>query len=620
MAMLDRVLGTSGPPAAATESPRHATPRRRTLAVLAVSERDEYFRVRDLDLRSALLDALLARVRDRLGEDEWVRVDPDRATLVLDLPAARPAWVRRRLNELTVSLAQTPVVLDDGSTHSMDVGIGWDVVVASRVDDDILSSVAAAAHDAVRQRDLDAKQFRNPRRGATSTNLLWQQIVGSYALALFLPFFLLVGLALVGLDLGSVAYWTAVAVLAATAAMLWSETFHALDPVQPPAAPEGPPPAASAVIAAYLPNEAETIVETLRSFLDHDYPGPLQVVLAYNTPRALPVEAELAEMAAQDRRLLLLPVPDSTSKAQNVNAALRHVTGEFVGVFDADHHPMPGAFDRAARWLSGGWDVVQGHCVIRNGDETALTRVVAVEFEQIYAVSHPGRAVQQGFGIFGGSNGYWRTQALRELRMRGSRLTEDIDASIRAVGSGLRIASDPGLVSYELAPVTVRSLWGQRLRWAQGWFQVSMSSVLAQVGNPLLTRRQRFGMFLLLGWREAMPWFSTLPVAVLAYLLWRDGSLSLTSPLFLLTTLYTLLAGPVQALAAYRLAAPAVRRHPWWFVGYALASLLVYSEAKNAASRVAHLKHLRGERQWVVTARQVAAPAAPEPVGARRAG
>ena len=41
----------------------------------------------------------------------------------------------------------------------------------------------------------------------------------------------------------------------------------------------------------------------------------------------------------------------------------RHVRGEFVGVFDADHHPEPGAFQRAWRWLaSTGTDVVQGHC------------------------------------------------------------------------------------------------------------------------------------------------------------------------------------------------------------------------------------------------------------------
>ena len=104
---------------------------------------------------------------------------------------------------------------------------------------------------------------------------------------------------------------------------------------------------AVAVIAAYLPNEADTVVDTLRAFLDQEYAGGLQVVLAYNTPRPLRVEAELEAMADGNPDLTLLKVDDSTSKAQNVNAALRVVEGEFVGIFDADHHPMPGAFERA---------------------------------------------------------------------------------------------------------------------------------------------------------------------------------------------------------------------------------------------------------------------------------
>lgn len=615
MALLDRAFGV---PVDETTHPgtRRAFARKRVVAVMAVSDRDEHFRVRDLRLRDALVEAVLDRIAGELTAGELVSMDAERGALVLELPTARPSAVRHRLNHLARHVARDPLPIGDGTRHALDVGVGWDVVVGPAAP--ALDPIFAAAHDAVRQRDLDAKQFRDPRRFWSGLRTVGSQIAASYAIALLVPFALLVGLNLLGLDLGPAAYWFAVATLAVTSALMWSESLFALDPPQPPDEPEGPAPRASAVIAAYLPNESETIVETLRHFLAQDYSGRLQVLLAYNTPHRLPVEDDLTALAATDPRLQLLRVHDSTSKAQNVNAALRHVTGEFVGIFDADHHPMPGAFDRARRWLAGGYDVVQGHCVIRNGDESALTRLVAVEFEQIYAVSHPGRSVQHGFGIFGGSNGYWRTSALRELRMRGSRLTEDIDISIRAVGSGLRIASDPGLVSLELAPVTIRSLWSQRLRWAQGWFQVSATSVSAQVVNPLLTTRQKLGMFALLGWREAMPWFATLPLPVMAYLFWRDGAVSLSSPLFLLTTLYTVLAGPVQALTAWRLAVPRLRTHPRWFAFYAVMTILVYSEAKNVAARVAQLKHLRGERQWVVTPRadgpRHAAPRSPRRV------
>ena len=46
--------------------------------------------------------------------------------------------------------------------------------------------------------------------------------------------------------------------------------------------------------------------------------------------------------------------------------------------------------------------------------------------------------------------------------MHGSMLTEDIDSALRVLAAGAKIASDPALVSYELAPTTRRALWKQR--------------------------------------------------------------------------------------------------------------------------------------------------------------
>ncbi|RYJ04615.1 MAG: glycosyltransferase, partial [Actinomycetales bacterium] len=375
-----------------------------------------------------------------------------------------------------------------------------------------------------------------------------------------------------------------------------------LDPARPPV-PSRPAPRATAIIAAYLPNEADTIVETVHSFLAQEYSGGLQVVLAYNTPIRLEIEDELAALDREHPGLVVLKVPDSTSKAQNVNAALRVADGEFVGIFDADHHPMTGAFDRAWAWLDDGADVVQGHCVIRNGEDSALAKLVAVEFEQIYAVAHPGRATLFGFGIFGGSNGYWRASALERIRLRGPYLTEDIEASVRVLEAGGRIVNDPGLVSRELAPETPKALWNQRMRWAQGWFQVSVRHFWSVLGSPVLSLRQRIGVAYLLGWRELYPWLALLAWPLLAFYAWRDGGLDLSSPMFLLLTLFTAVSGPLQTLAAWRLAEPEVRRHRRWFVGAALANLFFYTELKNVVNRVAQLKQLRGERRWVVTPR-----------------
>ncbi len=362
----------------------------------------------------------------------------------------------------------------------------------------------------------------------------------------------------------------------------------------------------TAVIAAYLPNEHETILETVRAFLACE-PDGLQVIVAYNTPVELPVEETLRIMAERDPRLLAVKVKHSTSKAQNVNAVIALAEGEVIGIFDADHQPMPGAFRRAGLWIDAGYDVVQGRCVVRNGQEGLVQRTVAVEFDSIYGVSHPGRAALHGFGIFGGSNGYWRADLLHRVRMQGAMLTEDIDSSIRCLLAGAHLAYDPGIVSRELAPATWSALWRQRLRWAQGWFQVTRRHGWRFVDNPTLSLQQRFGLAFLLRWREVQPWIVQLVLPLMVFWLWQNNwSLSEVTDtnLLLLATTLVLSTAPGQTLFAWLRAGPTTRKHPWWFIGYLFVGALFYGEWRNLVARTAHLRELLGVSEWAITPRR----------------
>lgn len=432
------------------------------------------------------------------------------------------------------------------------------------------------------------------------------QIFATVIIGIIFPFVVYVLFDRAGIDVASAVCLVVVAAIFLTATLIWIEGFMALGPKRPPAPRRGPHPPATAVIAAYLPNEASTVLQTVEAFLKIDYPGPLQVILAYNTPKPLPVESRLKEIAASNSRFHPYKVVGSTSKAQNINAALANVTGEIMGVFDADHHPEPDCFRRAWRWIGGGYDVVQGHCVIRNGGESLVTKTVAVEFESIYAVSHPGRSRFHQFGIFGGSNGYWRTDVLRKVRMHGFMLTEDIDSSLRLTESGGSIASDPALLSRELAPTTLVALWNQRMRWAQGWFQVSRKHFLRSLRSTSLTIQQKLGIVFLLAWRELYPWVSLQILPLFAFFAYRSGGVSGSAflvPVFLVSSLYTLSVSPGQTYFAYRLAAPEIRKHKLWFISYLFFSTFLYSEMKNTISRVAQIKELSGDQQWTVTPR-----------------
>ncbi|GAA2722908.1 response regulator [Cellulomonas aerilata] len=596
------------------------------VAVIDVEERASlrrrFGRTADDELAAQAVTVLQAHLQelDLVGRDDEGRF------LVL-LPETPAAGVPARLGAVTDGLVAAAFSVG-GEPVSLTPVVGWAefgaVPGADGGDEpDRLVARAALAQDAARGHldlqpvawtpELEAT-VRPSRHAAPSWTARLRtplQIVATYLVGWLVPFAVYLGLYRLGIDVATPVYVAIVVALLVTGASIWMEGFLALDPDRPPRTPGAPEPRASAVIAAYLPNEAATVVETVEAFLRTDYPD-LQVVLAYNTPRAMPVEAALQAIAERDARFLPLRVEGSTSKAQNVNAALARVRGEFVGVFDADHHPAPDAFSRAWRWLSNGYDVVQGHCVVRNGDASWVARTVAVEFESIYAVSHPGRARLHGFGVFGGSNGYWRTDRLRAIRMHGFMLTEDIDSSLRVVEGGGRIANDPALVSRELAPTTAGQLWNQRMRWAQGWFQVSLKHLRRGWASPHLSLRQKSGMTFLLGWRELYPWLSVQMVPLIAFLAVREGGvgrLDWLITLFILTTLFTMSVGPGQVVFAKRLAVPEIRRRHGWFWFYLLVASLAYTEWKNVIARVAQLKELVGERQWKVTPR-AAGPAA----------
>jgi GGDEF domain-containing protein len=569
-------------------------------------------------LGSRARDELLAQIVQAIEVDgrKLDVVGLSRGQLALLLPGTPPTGAQVRLERLSRKLYEQEFTVG-GDRRRFTPALGYVTSAPGVAAEELKDRAWTALMYATEQLDLYPTRWRPElsraedsiqssglrerlNRLRTPLQVTFQQLLCFGVPLLF--YFAMDGL---GIDVTGAVYLVVVGALALTALSIIAESAAAAKRVEPPPLDDRAPPPASAIIAAYLPNEAETVVETVETFLRQDYPD-LQIILAYNTPRPLPVEAKLHEIAARDTRFEPLRVEGSASKAQNVNAALARVRGEFVGIFDADHHPAPGSFRRAWRWLAAEADVVQGHCVVRNGAEKTLTRLVAAEFEAMYAVTHPGRARLHGFGIFGGSNGYWRREMIERTRMRSFMLTEDIDSSLRVIRAGGRIVSDRGLVSTELAPDRVAALWNQRMRWAQGWSQVALRHLRAALRSPELTLRQRLGCLHLLGWRELFPWLSLQTLAILAFWLLRgDPTVDWFVPVFVATTLLTFSAGPVQAWTAWRLSHPSVGRHKAWFVLYGLGSQLFYAEFKNVMARTAHIKEAMRERKWKVTPRAI---------------
>jgi len=147
-----------------------------------------------------------------------------------------------------------------------------------------------------------------------STSRLRVITVATFIAPLLIPFLVYFALARHNIDPTWPIYIAVVLVLLVVAASTLVEARIAVKP-DAPAAHLDTYPHATAVIAAYLPNEADVILDTLTAFEQLDYPGRLDVVLAYNTTP----ETRLLEGTIQDRflRVQMLRV-DSGSKAENV--------------------------------------------------------------------------------------------------------------------------------------------------------------------------------------------------------------------------------------------------------------------------------------------------------------
>jgi cellulose synthase/poly-beta-1,6-N-acetylglucosamine synthase-like glycosyltransferase len=274
------------------------------------------------------------------------------------------------------------------------------------------------------------------------------------------------------------------------------------------------------VIVAYLPNEKDIILDRINYAVEKIlYPhDKLRINIVYNTPTPIePLETELRNLDRKFRHLRVIKAPRSKSKADNVNYYLSlNIETDVIAIFDCDHYPHP----HAVRWAAERFaqdkkkkvDIVQGRCVVFNAASTFLAGMIACEFDKIYAVSHPGRSALWGFGLFCGSNGFWRAPLLRDIQMDGSMLTEDIDSALRAFAKGANTVHDLNVVSYELAPTTIQSFWKQRLRWAQGWAQASLRHVRMTYNKPVEGKRQlkaRLGILSLLAIRETSYYFIT---------------------------------------------------------------------------------------------------------------
>lgn len=384
-------------------------------------------------------------------------------------------------------------------------------------------------------------------------------------------------------------HWFLSILYTATAAAVLIETVSGVPARQESDYLDAPLYPCTALIVAYLPNEADIVIDTLRHFRDlGEYE---QILLAYNTPKTLPVESEIGAMAGIES----VRVPDSHSKAENINYALKHYVGcGMVAIFDTDHRPEPGGVAMASYWLRRGYAAVQGRCLIRGQRRDRLSGTVGVEFDSMYRLLHNSRFNLIGTGIFGGSNCYWSTSAIAEHKLRPV-LTEDIDLSLRAILAGEKIAYDPNIRSSEEAPYTVQSLWKQRVRWAMGWAQCTAWHTVPLLRSKYLRWWQKAYWFYQLPYREA---FTVLAFSIYFVLAVPHQA---SSGFFLGSAEFGVMTAALGAIVIrFSASTPPGYRSDWLLF---LATFIPYSAFKSLVSVMAWTRLIVRDKRWQCTQR-----------------
>ena len=366
---------------------------------------------------------------------------------------------------------------------------------------------------------------------------------------------------------------------------------------EPPALPEFP------LVSLIVPchNEGENVRETVRYLAAQDYPN-LEII-AVNDGSRDDTGAQLDALLGVYPQLRVIHFATNQGKSMGLRMAALAANAEYLVCIDGD-----ALLDRhATRWmmhhlLSGPRvGAVTGNPRIRNRS-TLLGKLQVGEFSSIIGLIKRAQRVYGRLFCVSGVIGAFRKTALhRAGYWHTDMITEDIDLTWRLQMDHWSVRYEPNAMCWILMPETLKGLWRQRLRWAQGGVEVML-----RYARPLARWRTRrmwpvfVEYFLSLVWAYAM---------ATILLLWAVGLVVTLPPQWSIPSLLpqwhgvilgaTCLAQFALSMAIDRRYERGVGRNFYWMIWYPVAYWML-SMATSVVALPKALFKRRGTRAvWV---------------------
>ncbi|GAA5076527.1 poly-beta-1,6-N-acetyl-D-glucosamine synthase [Lysobacter panacisoli] len=285
--------------------------------------------------------------------------------------------------------------------------------------------------------------------------------------------------------------------------MIGGVLFHLLRERKEPRFDMPPPLAQHPPVSVLVPchNEAQQIAETLAALDASTYPD--FEIIAIDDGSTDGSSALLDELATRYPRLRVVHLDRNRGKGAALNFGATTARSELLLCIDGDTLLDPHAITWVVRRFQNDPRIggVTGNPRIRNRS-TLVGRLQVGEFSAIVGLIKRAQRIYGSLFTASGAISAYRKRALHDAGWWSPHtVTEDVDISWRLQMTGWQMAFEPKALAWILTPETVRGLWRQRLRWAEGGAGVALRA------TPQLLRGHGARMWpLWLNWLVSVMW------------------------------------------------------------------------------------------------------------------
>jgi poly-beta-1,6-N-acetyl-D-glucosamine synthase len=357
-------------------------------------------------------------------------------------------------------------------------------------------------------------------------------------------------------------------------------------------------------------NEGNNAYETIGALLNLNYPN--YDIIAVNDGSNDNTASIIADIAANHEQVRAVQLASNQGKAMALNVGAMVSDSEFLVCIDGDAVLDPNCIIWLMRHFIDGPRVgaVTGNPRIRNRS-TLLGRLQVGEFSSIIGLIKRAQRVYGRVFTISGVVAAFRKTALHDVGYWSTNMvTEDIDISWKMQTNFYDVRYEPNALCWILMPETLRGLWRQRKRWAQGGAEVLLKfkDIFASI-----KKRRMWPVYL-----ELVVSILWSYVIVTIFALWLLGKFIVLPDYLYINTILPGWNGVILAMTCLLQFAvslfidaryePKIRRYYYWMIWYPMLFWMLSAATTVVGLPAAIIKNKQKRATWISPDRGIHQP------------